>query len=383
MYRSIIPPQKNHSSPSLSHHHLSRTLSGALGSSSLGGSTASTAAARAVAAGSLGGNRGSGVGSGVGSGNRGSAVGGSGGRGDQSGKGRGSSSGSSSSRGLGSRATAAGSGSLARVVRRIAASAVTVGSLASKVGSVVLAAAGPDLGAGSGVAGGSRVVEVDEKTGLRSVVSTGELDGVGRSAGTRALNGELGAADVELSTTLASGGVESHVLGSHEVSTGGKLVGEGEGEVVDALVVDVGSPLETSIGDGASGQFIDLEPVTVTKVVRSLSAGGSLAHVDGKGTGVTNLDVDGEANLVTGSDGVGLGLGPDVGIETTGVADNVLGGDILDGRVGVGRLTDVLVGLGGLAVDDEGLEVVVGKDAGEGGSDGQDGGERGTHVACL
>lgn len=248
---------------------------------------------------------------------------------------------------------------------------------------MILAATGPDLGAGSSVAGGGRVVDADEQTRLLTSVGSRELDGVGGSGGAGTGDLDLGATNVELSTALSTGGVETDVLGTHEIAAGGELLGEGKGEVVDTLVVDVAGPLETPIGDGAGGQLVDLEPVTITEVVGGVGAGGGLAHVDSEGTGVAKVVVDSETDLVTSVDGVSLGSRSDVGIEATSVADNVLGSDILNGRVGIGGSADILVGLGDIAVDDESLKVVVGEDGGDGGRKGQDVRERSAHDDCC
>lgn len=244
---------------------------------------------------------------------------------------------------------------------------------------MVLALVGPGDGARGSVAGGSRVVDVDEDTGLAAIVGTGEVDSGRGRASARSANGKLGAANVELSTALLAGAVETNVLSAHEVVALGQGVGQGEGEVVDARVVDVGGPLEAGVGDGAGGQLVDLEPLAVAEVVGGLGAVGGLAHVDGEGAGVAQLRVDGEADLVTGLDRVGARLGADVGIEATLVADDVVRGDVGDGRVGVGGLAHKLVGLSLVAVDDESLEVVVGKGGRDGGSNGQEGRE-GTHL---
>jgi hypothetical protein len=98
----------------------------------------------------------------------------------------------------------------------------------------------------------------------------------------------------------------------------------------------------------------------------------------------TYLYVHAEAHLITGSDGVSLGLGSDVRVEAALVADHVVRGDIRNGRVGVCRLADILVGVGDVAVDNESLEVVVSQGSDwEGGDDGQDGRERSAHVGLV
>lgn len=58
--------------------------------------------------------------------------------------------------------------------------------------------------------------------------------------------------------------------------------------------------------------------------------------------------------------------------KTTRVADHVGGSNVCNGRVGVVRLTNILVRRGDVAIDNQGLEVVMGKDRREEGRGGQE-----------
>jgi hypothetical protein len=122
----------------------------------------------------------------------------------------------------------------------------------------------------------------------------------------------------------------------------------------------------------------NFEPFTTAIVLRSLAS--SLGHVDVQRTRVLDRSVDSEANSVTRSDLVGLGLG--TGIETTSVANEVLGGDIGDGRVHVAVLANILVLLGDLRSNDELVEAVVGH-CGLGQGGGSHDGSEGAHLDRL
>lgn len=241
---------------------------------------------------------------------------------------------------------------------------------------MVLASGEGNGATGNGVVLGGGVVDVDQQTGLLAGVDAGELDdgrgGLGGGTG----NGDLSAGNVELGTTLGAGAVEANVLSAHQVLAGGDLLGESEGEVVDTSVVDVGGPLETSLGDVGGGKLVNLEPVAVTLV--GGDAGGSLGEVDGEGTGVAHVVLDDEADLVTGVDGLGLGLCEDVVVVAANVADDAVGGNVGDGGVGVLGLADVLVALGLLTVDDESREDVVGHGLGHDGRGGEE--SEGAHL---
>lgn len=67
--------------------------------------------------------------------------------------------------------------------------------------------------------------------------------------------------------------------------------------------------------------------------------------------------------------------------KTARVANHIGRGDVGDGRVRVVRLTDILVGIGDVAIDDESLEVVVGQSRWQHSCDSQKaGGDSGTHL---
>lgn len=247
---------------------------------------------------------------------------------------------------------------------------------------MVLASVGPGSRSRSGVGLRGRPVDVDVDAGVGGGISSGELDG--RAGHAVAVSGDLdlGAANVELGATDRTGAVQAEVLRAEKVLAGRRAGGEGEGEVLGSLAAGVVvGPREASGGaDAAGGQGVDLEPVAVTEVVLGRDAGGGLAQVDGLGTGVAEVRVDVEAELVTGGNSVGAGGGTDGGVVATLVADDVGGADALDGRVGVGRTADVLVWVGAHAVDDQRLEVVVSENAGrEDGSNSRKGSE-GTHL---
>lgn len=242
---------------------------------------------------------------------------------------------------------------------------------------MVDAGVGPGDGAGGVVAGRGRVVQVDDDAVLGAVVDARDLDGGAWGAGAGAGDGQLGAADVELGAALLLRAVQGDVLAAHQVVARGEVLGQGEGEVVDAAV-DGGGPLQALGGDARGGQLVHLEPVAVALIGSRLA--GGLGHVHGQGTRVAEVAVDGEADRVAGGDSLGLGLGHDVGVQTTLVADEVVRGHIGDGRVGVGGLAHELVGLGDLVVVDQGLKVVVGS---SGGREGRNTSEGGTHFGLV
>lgn len=282
----------------------------------------------------------------------------------------------------GGRGTSGRAGAGARAGRStstVVVGAVTVRGLVGVVGGVVDAGVGPGDGAGGSVAGRGGVVQVDDDAVLSAVVDSGDLDGRGWGAGAGAGDGELGTADIELGTTLLLGTVQGDVLATHQVVAGGQVLGQGEGEVVDAAA-DRGGPLQALGGDGRGGQLVDLEPVAVALVGSGLGALGSLGHVDRQRARVAQVGVDGEADRVTGGDLLGLGLGHDVGVQATLVADEVLRGHIGDGGVRVGGLADELVRLRDLVVVDESLKVVVGS---SGGREGRNTSECGTHFGLV
>ena len=272
-----------------------------------------------------------------------------------------------------------------------AGSAVTIALLTPGVEGVVLALVGPGDRARGSVRLGRRPVDADLDTGVLGIVGTGELDGWAGSAVAVAGDLDLSTADaggrvqlvqevcgllmggnlLELGTAGLASAVKAEMLGTEEVFTRRSALRQGEGEVLGRTTGRPRCPVQAGVGvDVAGGQRVNLEPITIAQVIGGSDTAGGLAQVHGLGTGVAELRVDIEAELVAGRDGVGLGRGADGGVVAALVADNVGGSDVLDGRVGVGRAADVLVGAGDLAVDDESLEVVVGEHGGDSSSNG-------------
>ena len=93
----------------------------------------------------------------------------------------------------------------------------------------------PDSRAGVLVASGDRVVDVDQDTRVSSLVSTGERDGRTRSSRTATSDSDLRARDVELGSASGGGSVDGDILGTEEVVTGRKRLGNGESEGVAVL----------------------------------------------------------------------------------------------------------------------------------------------------
>lgn len=200
--------------------------------------------------------------------------------------------------------------------------------------------------------------------GIRLLVATGELDHGAWDAGAVAGNLDLGAAVVELGLAIV-GAVDTDVLGADEVFTG-----RGADRNIEFNVVLVpaapGVPLDVSLG--AETGLLDQEPVTVALVL--LDGAGSLGHVDMDWAWVPHGGGDTELHGELGS---GLDLsnaGAAGGGESTLVAAEVgvIGGDVVErvlplGGVVLDRtsvLTNELIRLGLLAIDDKKLEEVVG-----------------------
>lgn len=241
---------------------------------------------------------------------------------------------------------------------------------------MVLAGVGPGDGAGRGVAGQRRPVDVDLDAGLVAGVGAGELDGGAGLAAPAARDLELGAANVELRAAKGAGAVQANVLGAHEVVARRQVLRQLEGEAAGALAAGEGGPVDARVGvDLAAGQRVDLEPVAVALVLVGGDAVGSAREVHGLRARVSQVRVDEESDLVARRHRVGLGGGHDGGVEPALVAHHVLRLDVLDGRVGVGRPSHVLVRPGRLAVDHEGLEVVVRQRRGDEAHGGDDGGQ--------
>jgi hypothetical protein len=173
---------------------------------------------------------------------------------------------------------------------------------------------------------------------------------------------------LELRTASCAGAVEADVLSAKKVFAGRSVLRQSEGEVL-STIADERRPVQTRIDvNVARRQRVNLGPVAVALVIRGSHTVRCLADVDSLGSRVAELRVDVEAELVTRRDSVCLCGGADGGVIAALVANHVGRGDILDGRVVVGRSSDILVGLGDLTIDDEGLEVVVGEGGGENGS---------------
>ena len=164
-----------------------------------------------------------------------------------------------------------------------------------------------------------------------------------------------------------------------------------------------GGPLDTLRVDLVVSEFIDLEPITRAIVLIGRGSIRCLAHPDGQGTRVRNGSVNRETDIVTRCHRVGRGLGHGGGhcriddqhqgivensrtiragvapsptrsrlTETTGVAPHVRGGDVRNGRVGVVRLANILIRIRNVAIDNEGLEVVVSENRGNESRSGQE-----------
>lgn len=223
---------------------------------------------------------------------------------------------------------------------------------------MVLAAVRPRGWARVGVVRGDWVVDVEEDAGLSAVIDTGNGNRVSRCARSGALDLQLRTTNVELRSTLGGGTVQSDVLGAHQVLSRGQILGQSEGEVVDSAI-DVGCPLEALVSNGRGSQGVNLEPITGALVVLCRSRVWGLAHVHMQRSRVTNFSVNGEPDAVSSGDSVGGSLGHNVRIQTSGIANEVVGGHVRDRAVRVGRLADVFVGARHIVVDDECFEIVV------------------------
>lgn len=197
---------------------------------------------------------------------------------------------------------------------------------------MVLTAVGPGGWARVGVVCGDWVVDVEENAGLSAIIHTGDRHSVGWCARSRALNLKLRTPNVELRSAFCGGTMQSNVLGAHQVLSRGQVLGQSEGEVADAAI-DIGGPLETLVGDGRSGQRVNLEPITGALVVLCRSRVWCLAHVNVQRPRVANFGVDGESNAVSGGDSVGGSLGHDVRIQASGIANEVVRGHVRDWAV--------------------------------------------------
>ena len=257
---------------------------------------------------------------------------------------------------------------------------VPVASLAKQISRMVLAGVGPARGPRNGIILWRGPVDIDKKTRLLARVDARNLNQRRRAARARPSNLELRTAHIMLGTAELARTMQTDMLAAHEVVARGQLLGQLEGEVVDARGVGEGGPVQAVVRtDIRRCQVVDFEPVAVTLVLGGGGAVGGFAHVDGRGARVAELGVDVEADDVAGADGARLGCGHDVGVQAALVADHVRGGWVGDGAVGVGRAADEFVRAGDLVVHDQGLEVVMGQGRGEG-RQGPKGESSGSHL---
>lgn len=118
-----------------------------------------------------------------------------------------------------------------------------------------------------------------------------------------------------------------------------------------------GDVLECDASRGElSADLRDLEPRSGAVVAGG--AAGGLGEVDAGWAWVVGSLVQSKADSVASLDGCGLGFRS--GAETSNVATEVVGLDVGDGGVVVGVHADILVWLGGLAVQDEFIPAVCG-----------------------
>ena len=132
-------------------------------------------------------------------------------------------------------------------------------------------------------------VDVDLDAGVRGTVGAGEGDLVGGLGAAAAGDLELGARDVELSTTCALGDVQSNVLSPHQVAAGLDAAGDGDGERALAcrrVVLDDGSYFIKQSPSIEKGRTIARPGELATKV------GLLLGHLEPHGTvAVPRVDV--------------------------------------------------------------------------------------------
>jgi hypothetical protein len=202
-------------------------------------------------------------------------------------------------------------------------------------------------------------------------VDTRDLDSRRRLGGRAARNLDLSARDVELGTAKGRGTVKTDVLNTEEILSSRGVLGEVKGNLAEVVGLEGKTVVAGLVGTHGE----DLEPVTGAVIFRSIAIG--LGHVDVEGARVLDRGVESETNSVTRGNLVGLGLGTSV--EATSVANEVLGGDIGDGRVHVAVLANVLVLLGDLVTNNERSEAVVGH-CGLGQSGGSHDSSEGTHL---
>lgn len=184
-------------------------------------------------------------------------------------------------------------------------------------------------------------MDIHQNTRIRRLVRAGERDGGGSgAAGPR--DGELVARHVELGAGGAAGGVEGDDLGAQQVVAGGEVGGDLDVHLPAALVEVLDAPV-VAIGRGARRRFRprvleDLEPAGRAVGGRGV---GHLGHVHQHGA------VVGAADGFVGAGAlavllVHLNCHRRASLDGTlargtgcaGVATEVVGGNVGDGRVG-------------------------------------------------
>lgn len=259
-------------------------------------------------------------------------------------------------RGSGLRRLGVGGGSRGRRRRRGS------GGLSRRL-STAAVLAGPDSLRGEGEVLVS-APDAEVPGGISLLVATGEFDHGAWDAGAVAGDLDLGAAVVELSLAVV-GTVDTDVLGTDEVFTRWGI----EGDLEFNVVLVPGAPgVLLDISLGAETDLLDQEPVTITLVL--LDGAGSQRHVNMAWAWVLHGGADTELHGQLGSrrdlsDAGAAGRG-----ESTLVAAEVgvIGGDVVERVLPLGRvvldstsvLTNELVRLSLLAIDDKTLKEVMG-----------------------
>lgn len=160
------------------------------------------------------------------------------------------------------------------------------------------------------VVGGDGVVDVEDETSFVASVLARDLGKRAGGARAGAGNAQLGTTNVVLSALKLLGGVHSNMLSTQQVVTSSQVLGEVDGEVLDAAGAgEVGGPLEAGRGDLVGGELVNLEPVTGAVVRVGGSAVRGLGHPHGQGAWVRDGGIDGEADAVTGGHSVSRGRG--------------------------------------------------------------------------
>jgi hypothetical protein len=123
------------------------------------------------------------------------------------------------------------------------------------------------------VARRDRVVYINQKPRIRSLVATRQRDSRARSPRAAARDGDLSARNIELGAVGRRGGVDGDVLRAQQVVAGGERFGDRKGERVAVLRGEV---------DGAAAEggaeFGDFEP---RRAAVGGGGGGDFGHVEG------------------------------------------------------------------------------------------------------